>query len=229
MAAATHAIITDIEGTTSSIAFVKDVLFPYARRHLPDFIARHADDADVRHWLDATAREAGVERTDAAALVATLLDWIDSDRKATPLKALQGMIWADGYRRGEYRAHMYPEVANRMRTWHARGIKLYVFSSGSVPAQKLLFGHSEAGDLTPLISGWFDTQTGAKRSRTVYDRIAAAIGKAPEHCLFLSDVTAELDAAASAGMRTTLVCRPPVTCPPDAGHPCVRDFDAIAV
>lgn len=228
MTAAPHAIITDIEGTTSSIAFVKDVLFPYARSHLRDFVSAHANDPAVARWLDATADEAGIDRTDRAALVHTLQDWIGADRKATPLKALQGMIWAEGYRRGAFRAHMYPDVAARLRAWHDGGIRLYVFSSGSVAAQKLLFTHSEAGDLGALVSGWFDTQTGPKRSIDAYARIAAAIGERPADCLFLSDVVEELDAAATAGMGTVQVCRPPATCPGHGRHRCVTDFDQIA-
>lgn len=227
MSAAPRAIITDIEGTTSSIDFVKDVLFPYARQHLRDFVRAHAKEAQVGHWLDATATEAGIERDDVEALIDTLLGWITEDRKATPLKALQGMIWADGYTSGAFRAHMYPEVAARLRDWRARGIRLYVYSSGSVPAQKLFFGYSEAGDLTPLIDGWFDTQTGPKREAESYRAIIEAIGKAAPTCLFLSDVSAELDAAADAGMQTIQVCRPPTACVPDARHACVADFDAI--
>ncbi|HET7269366.1 MAG TPA: acireductone synthase [Oleiagrimonas sp.] len=224
-----RAIITDIEGTTSSIDFVKDVLFPYARDHLREFVRAHADDTEVRHWLDVTATEADVDRADLEALIDTLLGWIAEDRKATPLKALQGMIWADGYKSGAFRAHMYPEVAGRLRDWQARGIRLCVYSSGSVPAQKLLFGYSVAGDLTSLIDGWFDTQTGAKRETDSYRRIAAAIDEDPADCLFLSDVVEELDAAAEAGMRTIQLCRPPDTCPSNAQHRCVSDFDAIVV
>lgn len=224
-----RAIVTDIEGTTSSIDFVKSVLFPYAQQHLSAFVLAHANDAQVSGWLDATAAEADVERGDLEALIHTLLGWIAEDRKATPLKALQGLIWADGYKSGAFRAHMYPEVADRLRQWHARDIRLHVYSSGSVPAQKLFFGYSEAGDLTALIDGWFDTRTGPKREQDSYRRIATAIDEDPADCLFLSDVTAELDAAAAAGMRTMLVCRPPQACPATAAHPCVTDFDAIIV
>ncbi len=222
-----QAILTDIEGTTSSIRFVKDVLFPYARRHLPDFLHAHAQDPRVRECLDETAREAGVPADNLDALTRTLTQWIDADRKATPLKALQGMIWKDGYESGAYRAHMYPEVAGALRRWAGAGMRLYVYSSGSVPAQKLLFGHSEAGDLTPLFSGYFDTRVGHKREAAAYRAIAAAIGLPAAHILFLSDVAEELDAAREAGMRTTLLCRPPLACPDHTAHPCVADFDAI--
>ncbi len=222
-----RAIITDIEGTTSSIRFVQDVLFPYARRRLPAFIETHADRAEVQHWLHEAAKEAGYTEASRTEVIDLLLGWIDADRKATSLKALQGMIWEEGYAAGDFRAHVYPEVAPRLRAWRARGIRLYVYSSGSVAAQKLFFRHSEAGDLTPLFSGYFDTETGPKRAPDSYARIAAAVGEDPSHLLFLSDVSAELDAAREAGLHTTLVCRPPDACSADAAHPCVPDFDAI--
>jgi len=210
-----RAILTDIEGTTSSISFVKDVLFPFARERLPTFIE--------------AAREAGLVSATQAEIVALLQRWIDEDRKATPLKALQGMIWEDGYREGAFRAHVYPEVAQRLRDWKAQRIELYVFSSGSVPAQKLLFRHSEAGDLTPLFSGYFDTEIGAKREADSYRRILAVIGRPGAEILFLSDIVAELDAARAAGMGTTLLARPPTACPADSAHLCVADFDAITL
>lgn len=222
------AILTDIEGTTSSISFVKDVLFPYAREHLPAFVAAHSDDAEVRHWLDATAQQAGIDAADRDAVVATLQQWIDEDRKATPLKALQGMIWQDGYASGAYRAHLYPEVADRLRAWKDGGLPLYVYSSGSVAAQKLFFRYSEAGDLSGLFDGHFDTEIGGKREAASYAHISSAIGIAARDILFLSDIVEELDAARSAGLQTTWLCRPPLNCPAHPAHPCVGDFDAIA-
>ncbi|GMV28795.1 MAG: enolase-phosphatase E1 [Rhodanobacteraceae bacterium] len=225
----TRAILTDIEGTTSSISFVKDVLFPYARDHIGAFVATHAEDPDVRRWLAATALEAAIAPDDRDAIVATLRRWIAEDRKATPLKALQGLIWEAGYRDGEYRAHVYPEVAARLRAWKAQGLPLYVYSSGSVAAQKLFFRHSEAGDLSTLFDGHFDTEIGGKREAGSYARIAAAIGIPPGDILFLSDIVEELDAARAAGLQTTWLCRPPQQCPADSAHTCVGDFDAIAV
>ena len=224
-----RAILTDIEGTTSSITFVKDVLFPYARERLPAFIATHADKPEVQHWLHEAARDAGLVSASQAEMIALLQRWIDEDRKATPLKALQGMIWEDGYRNGEFRAHMYPDVAPKLREWKSGNLDLYVYSSGSVPAQKLFFGFSEAGDLTPLFSGYFDTEIGAKREAGSYQHILSAIGRGGNETLFLSDVPEELDAARAAGMRTTLLARPPGACPATAGHPCVSDFTAIAL
>lgn len=220
-------ILTDIEGTTSSIDFVKDVLFPYARERLPAFLETHADDADVQHWLHEAAKEAGLVSATRQELIALLQSWIDADRKSTALKALQGMIWKDGYAGAEFRAHVYPEVAARLRAWRAAGMRLYVYSSGSVAAQELFFAHSEAGDLTALFDGFFDTTSGAKREAASYRRIAETIGVAPDSILFLSDVEAELDAAAAAGMRTILLARPPASCPTDGRHRCATDFDAI--
>lgn len=226
---AIHAILTDIEGTTSSISFVKDVLFPFARERLPAFVVTHAEDPQVRHWLQDAAREAGLIAASEQEIIDLLIAWIDSDRKSTALKALQGMIWEEGYRERAFLAHIYADAARALRAWHARGIPLHVYSSGSVPAQKLLFAHTEAGDLAPLFSGFFDTQTGAKRDTASYARIAEAIGVAPASILFLSDIVEELDAARAAGLQTTLLARSPTTCPVDSRHPCVVDFDAIAV
>jgi enolase-phosphatase E1 len=223
-----NTILTDIEGTTSSISFVKDVLFPYARKRLPAFIVTHADKADVQHWLHDAAKEANLISATQQEVIALLQHWIDEDRKSTPLKALQGMIWDEGYRNGEFRAHIYPEVAAKLEQWKKQGLDLYVYSSGSIAAQKLLFGHCVAGDLTPLISGYFDTETGPKRETQSYRRIATAIGKPAHEILFLSDTVEELDAAHAAGMRTTRLARPPgATCPMNGSHRCVSDFSAI--
>ncbi len=220
-------ILTDIEGTTSSIDFVKDVLFPYARQRLPAFVETHGDTPEVQHWLQQAAEEAELISASRQEIIDLLIEWIDADRKSTALKALQGMIWKEGYASGEYRAHVYAEVPACLRAWQAAGKRLYVYSSGSVPAQQLFFAHTQAGDLTPLFSGYFDTQTGPKREAESYARIATAIGVAPASILFLSDIAAELDAARSAGLRTTLLARPPATCPLPATHPCVSDFTAV--
>lgn len=224
-----RAIVTDIEGTTSSISFVHDVLFPYARKHLPVFIEASCNQPEVQHWLHEAAREAGLVDPGRLQVVELLLHWIDEDRKSTALKALQGMIWEAGYVSGAYRAHVYPEVAAKLRSWHARGLRLYVYSSGSVAAQRLFFHYSEAGDLSPLFDGYFDTQTGAKRDSESYRRIGEAIGVAPGRILFLSDVVQELDAARSAGWQTAQIVRAPLPLPETAAHPVRRDFDAIDV
>ncbi len=224
-----RAIITDIEGTTSSIDFVHDVLFPYARKCLPAFVETHGDHPDVQHWLHEAAREAGTIEATRQEVIELLLRWIDQDRKSTALKALQGMIWKDGYETGVYHSHVYPEVAARLRAWRADGLCLYVYSSGSVPAQQLFFRHSEAGDLTPLFSGYFDTETGPKREAESYRRIAEAIDEQPRHLLFLSDIVEELDAAKAAGFHTAWLVREPQSLPAAPRHPVFRDFDAINV
>ncbi|WP_222564201.1 acireductone synthase [Novilysobacter antarcticus] len=199
-------ILTDIEGTTSSISFVKEVLFPFARRALPAFVKVRGHEPAVRKWLDLVATELGGMCQDAM-IGEVMQGWIDEDRKHTALKALQGMIWADGYRNGDFTAHIYPDAAQALQRWHADGIPLYVYSSGSVTAQRLFFGHSDAGDLTGLFSGWFDTEVGAKRDFRSYDRIASEIDVPAARVLFLSDVVAELDAARTAGMDTVLIDR----------------------
>lgn len=221
-----RAILTDIEGTTSSLSFVKDVLFPYARQQMEAFLQQHAAEPAVAAQLAAVSTAAGRELGLAEA-AAQLRQWIDADRKITPLKALQGMIWQAGYRNGDFTGHVYADAAQRLRAWHEAGIRLYVFSSGSVQAQKLLFAHSDQGDLTSLFSGYFDTTSGNKREAEAYRTITAAIGLPAVEILFLSDIVAELDAARAAGMRTYLLVRGDVT--QDAGHPQARDFHAIDV
>jgi enolase-phosphatase E1 len=222
-----RAVLTDIEGTTTSVSFVFEVLFPYARARLADFVSAHGAEPAVREQLAAVAREIGRPlRDDQTA--ALLIAWIDEDRKATPLKALQGMIWEDGYRRGAFTGHVYPDAAQGLRRWHDAGIPLYVYSSGSVQAQRLLFGHSDAGDLTPLFSGYFDTQVGGKREAASYLAIARHIGVPPAQILFLSDVGEELDAAREAGMETTWLVRDAAP-DPAARHRQVASFDAIGL
>ncbi len=201
-----RAIVTDIEGTTSSLSFVKDVLFPYARAHLAAYVRDHAAEPAVAEQLEAVSRSVGTALSQEEA-IARLLQWSDEDRKETPLKALQGMVWEAGYRDGSFKGHIYEDAVHRLLDWHGAGLRLYIYSSGSVQAQKLLFAHTEFGDLTHLFSGFFDTTIGGKRDRASYAAIAEAIGVAPEAILFLSDVGAELDAARSAGMQTVQLVR----------------------
>ncbi|HEX5304547.1 MAG TPA: acireductone synthase [Dyella sp.] len=225
-----RAIVTDIEGTTSSIDFVRDVLFPYARKRLPAFVETHGDTPEVQHWLHEAAKEADIIEASRQEIIEMLLRWIDEDRKSTALKALQGMIWKDGYETGDYRAHVYPEVPARLRAWRAEGLKLYVYSSGSMQAQQLFFRFSEAGDLGPLFAGYFDTQTGPKREAASYAAIAEAIDEQPAHILFLSDIVQELDAAKAAGLQTGWLLRDPAqSAPTTSAHPVYRDFDAITL
>ncbi|WP_411197651.1 acireductone synthase [Sphingomonas sp. C3-2] len=193
------AVLTDIEGTTSSIAFVTDTLFPYARTRLADYVAAHP--AETAPLLDAVRAE------EAGDPVETLLRWIDEDRKATPLKTLQGLIWAEGYADGTLKGHVYPDAVDALRRWHAQGLALYVYSSGSIAAQKLIFGYSNAGDLTPLFSGYFDTSSGPKRDAQSYRHIAGEIGLPAAEILFLSDNAQEIAAARAAGMQVLHIDR----------------------
>ncbi len=221
----TRAVITDIEGTTTSISFVFDVLFPYARTHLADFVRANAADPAVTEQLDAVAAEVG-RRLTVEQAIEHLHAWIDADKKLTPLKALQGMIWQAGYRNGDFTGHVYPDAVAQLRAWHGAGLDLYVYSSGSVQAQKLLFGYSDAGDLTPLFSGYFDTRVGPKREVTSYQAISQRMGLPGNQILFLSDIVEELDAAKAAGMDTVQLVRDGETGGAPR-HPQVRDFNAI--
>jgi len=220
-----QAVVSDIEGTTSSIAFVHEVLFPYAREHLPAYVSSHADDPELEAILQDVAAETGRQLSTEEA-IAQLLDWIDQDRKITPLKALQGMIWENGYSRGDFFGHVYADTVDAFRKWHARGIRIYIYSSGSVRAQQLLFGHTRFGDLTPLFSGYFDTRIGGKTEAQSYAAIRDRIALEAGAILFCSDIVAELDAAQSAGMQTCWLLRDAATLP-DSAHPAVRSFDDL--
>lgn len=222
-----HAIVTDIEGTTTDINFVHKVLFPYAHAKLPNFLRTNADTPAVAEQIDAVRSEMGAPDATLEAVIAQLLHWIETDQKVTPLKALQGMVWADGYQRGDFKGHLYSDVAPALRQWKDLGKALYVYSSGSVQAQKLLFGYSDAGDLTPLFSGYFDTHIGHKREATAYQRIVAELDLPPAAVLFLSDVIEELDAAKQAGMQTLQLVREGTQ--PGNTHACVTRFDEIAL
>lgn len=200
-------ILTDIEGTTSSIAFVKDVLFPYAAEKLPEWLSENRDVPAVRQQVEAVANEIGSSADDLAAVTGQLLEWIANDVKATPLKTLQGMLWKSGYENGDYQAHVYEDAVQNLSDWHAAGIPLYVYSSGSVQAQHLFFQYSRYGDLRQLFSGYFDTTTGAKTDAESYTKIAAAIDQPADKILFLSDVAAEVNAAIAAGCEAILVQR----------------------
>lgn len=224
-----EAIVTDIEGTTSSIAFVKDLLFPYSRQRMEAFLHEAAGRPEVREALELvrqTLREETGAEPAHADLLAALLHWIDIDRKHTGLKALQGLIWKDGYERGELKSHLYPEVAARLRAWHGAGLTLAVYSSGSEEAQRQFFGHSEAGDLRPLFSHYFDTRIGQKKTIEPYLTIGQTMGLPPDRILFLSDIAEELDAAAQAGLRTVQLVRPGTKA--TDRHPTARDFDEVA-
>ena len=218
------AIVTDIEGTTSSLSFVKDTLFPYAYNHLPDYIWDH--EKDIAALLDEVREEEKNHDLNLEEVIEVLLRYIDEDQKVTPLKALQGMIWEEGYKSGELEGHIYDDALHGLKRWKDQGIDLYVYSSGSVPAQKLLFSHTKEGDLTPLFSGYFDTNTGGKKLPESYEKIAAEIKVPVSEILFLSDSIEEIAAASAAGMNVIVLDRDN-TMSDSYGHRIVQNFDDI--
>jgi enolase-phosphatase E1 len=207
-------ILTDIEGTTSSIHFVYEVLFPYFREHLND-LTKHAQLNEVKQAfadiIEIASKEEGKHLTTTEEVLACLKVWSEEDRKLTPLKTLQGIIWRSGYESAQITGHVYEDVPAALNQWRALGLKIGVFSSGSVAAQKLLFRYSDFGDLSGHFSQHFDTTTGPKKETDTYLKIAQLLGLAPEQILFLSDITAELSAAAQAGLQTIQLVRPGTT------------------
>jgi enolase-phosphatase E1 len=226
--AETRGILLDIEGTTTPLSFVAQVLFPYARAHAGEFLERRGGDGGVKDDLVLLRQERAADPQGAtvAGDLAYLHLLMDQDRKSTALKALQGRIWEEGFRAGALRGEVYPDVPPALRRWRAQGRRLAVFSSGSVLAQKLLFSSTAAGDLLPFFEAHFDTTTGAKREPESYRRIAAALALDAAAVLFLSDVVGELDAARDAGLRTALCVREGPA--PDAfGHAVAGTFDTV--
>ena len=242
-ATGTRAVVLDIEGTTTPIAFVYDVLFPFARAHAKEYLERewtsgpcraavallreeHA--ADVSHnqgppaWVDDPL-------TAQVAAVAAYVGWLmDRDRKSSGLKALQGEIWRGGYRSGELRGQVFPDVPPALARWRAQQLAVCIYSSGSVLAQQLLFQTTGAGDLTRFLTGYFDTGIGPKKSPDSYGRIAEALEAPAERLLFISDITGELDAARASGLQTLLCVRPSNPTPAcEHSHPVIRSFDEI--
>ncbi|WP_297370921.1 acireductone synthase [Acidocella sp.] len=206
------AIVTDIEGTTTPISFVHRVLFPYARERMAAFVA-------TNHPALADVPEPRLE---------TLLGWMDGDEKITALKTIQGIIWAEGYESGALIGEVYEDVAPALKRWARAGLRLYVYSSGSVAAQRLLFGHSSAGDLNPLFQANFDTRVGPKREAASYGAIARGIGLTAGEVLFLSDIEAELDAAAQAGLKTCQLVRANDGTLASTRHVTAADFGEVA-
>ncbi|MFN7929557.1 MAG: acireductone synthase [Blastocatellia bacterium] len=216
MAPTIKVILLDIEGTTTPIDFVFQTLFPYARHHLAAYLAAHwedvqADLADLaaEHAAD-VAQGLQPPPLDSIQLdyVVAYLHWLMArDRKSTPLKSLQGKVWEEGYKSGALQSQFFADVPPALARWQQQQKRICIFSSGSVLAQKLLFAYTEFGDLSGFISGWFDTKVGAKKEASSYTRIAAALDVAPSEVVFLSDVTAELDAARASGMHTILSLR----------------------
>lgn len=208
----TRAILLDIEGTTTPIAFVHEVLFSYARTHAKDFLSANSAEVSADIALLREEHAADVSKghqPPALDEIAVYVEWlIERDHKSTGLKSLQGKIWQQGYADGSLKSQVYADVAPAFERWRAQGLSINIFSSGSVLAQQLLFAHTEAGDLTKFIDNYFDTKIGKKGEAESYRRIAEALGLRSDEVLFISDVVAELDAAAEAGMSTLLSIRP---------------------
>lgn len=229
------AVLIDIEGTTTSISFVYDVLFPYAAARLEDFCSRPDPEPELAEALALLRREYAQEAArgvdlppfgDGSPYARRLMA---EDRKSTGLKLLQGVIWDEGYRSGALCGHVFPDVPEALAAWRHAGLRLRIFSSGSVRAQKLLFAHTAYGDLTPLFEGFHDTTTGPKREPSSYAAIADAYGLPARQILFLSDVREELDAAAAAGMRTAMLKRPGNRPAEPGPHAVMADFSLSTV
>jgi len=216
---AVQGVLLDIEGTTSSVSFVYDVMFPFARRELDAYLNKAWRTPECRAACEQIARDAGDESLAANrdAVRDEVMRLMDGDIKATGLKQLQGLIWERGFQSGELLSHVYDDVPPALLRWNGSGLDVRIYSSGSIQAQKLFFGHTEFGNLLPQFRGHYDTTTGSKREAGSYTTIAAAFELPPSDVAFLSDVTAELDAARTAGMQTVLVLRPGNK-PVDEGH-----------
>jgi len=223
------AALIDIEGTVGSIAFVRDVLFPFARDRMDAYVDAHKNEPRVRALLDEAAREAAVNVHDLPAILGALHAWAAADLKVTVLKELQGLIWAEGFESSGIQGHLYPDAVDALYRFHDAGVQLSIYSSGSVAAQKLLFGHTVAGDLLPLFSGFYDTTIGSKRDSKSYETIIDRIGVAPNDAIFFSDNELELDAARDAGVQTVQLARPEDGTVPSTHHTSVESFFGIDV
>jgi enolase-phosphatase E1 len=232
-------ILLDIEGTTSSVSYVYEVLFPFARDHLDAFLLEQWDAAGTLRALNQLARDAGATSfaawTSDDSLAAArervrgeVLKLMDDDVKSTGLKEIQGLIWRSGFASGQLRAHVFGDVPTALKGWTERGLDVRIYSSGSVAAQKLFFAHTERGDLSRFLKGHYDTTTGPKREPASYRRIAEEMRLSPAEILFLSDIVAELDAARTAGLETRLAVRPGNAPSPEGhGHALIESFDEL--
>jgi enolase-phosphatase E1 len=221
-------ILTDIEGTTSSVSFVYDILFPYFRSHI--YEAEQLEQGLLDPIFEATRKQAALENKKIDSkeeCLNILLAWSMDDKKYTPLKTLQGLIWEKGYKNGDLKSHFYADVPENLKKWHNNNTVLAVYSSGSVQAQKLLFKYSEYGDLSTYFLAYFDTQIGNKREPKSYQEIAHQLNFQAKDILFLSDVEAELDAASAVGFQVIQVLRPGIT--PSQKHQTVANFNEINV
>lgn len=220
-----RAVVLDLEGTITPIAFVRDTLFPYARERMAAFVRSHQTESRVHALLASVAALSGTSNQDIEAAIRQLLAWSDADQKIAPLKSIQGMIWDEGFQNGTFCAPLYTEVAASLESWHRRGIALHIYSSGSVEAQRLLLRHTSAGDLSPLIKDYFDSTIGAKVLMASYRAIRQQIGIDSSDILFLSDHPGEISAARQAGWQAVLIERDgPV---PGREPPAAADFSEL--
>jgi len=237
-----RAILLDIEGTITPIAFVHEVLFPYASSHVENYLGSHFGDAETKADITRLRQEHAIDMKDdlkppmlidesthdQVESIASYVHWlIERDRKSTGLKSLQGKIWRQGYTDGTLKAPVFADVAPALVRWRNAGLKICIFSSGSVVAQQLLFAHTELGDLKHLIDSYFDTTTGLKTATGSYRQIESALRRAEGEVLFISDLAAELDAASAVGMQTLLCVRPGNPAQGAGWHQVIRSFDEI--
>ncbi len=241
----TRGILLDIEGTTSSISFVYDIMFPYVRENLRDYLQSSWDSSELQNVLPQLASDAAAHQEcpspivadwlgdhDTAKKIDTIADAVirlmDADIKATGLKQIQGQIWKNGFESGQLIAHLFDDVAPALKQWHADGLDVRIYSSGSIASQKLFFGHTIAGNLLPFLNGHYDTTTGAKQELISYQKIADEFSIPAQQIVFLSDVPEELQAAKQIGMQTVLSIRPgnkPVSS--DHGFTTTSDFQKL--
>ena len=234
-----RAVLLDIEGTTTPIDFVSKVLFRYARSHTASFLERHGSSQELLEDLDGLRREhlddtrqglnpPALKNPHGPEAFIAYVDWlIERDRKSTPLKSLQGKIWAEGYARGELRSQVFDDVPPAFKRWQAQNRTIAIFSSGSVLAQKLLFAHTASGDLTRFLSAYFDTTVGTKTDSASYEKIATLLKRWPAEIVFISDVVRELDGAEAAGLHALLCERPGNHPQPKNSHKVIRTFDEL--
>ncbi len=219
-------ILLDIEGTTTPITFVYDVLFPYARQQAANHL-KNADLTLLKTEYDIDVRS-GANPPPWTSEPLAYLHWLmDQDRKSTALKTLQGEIWLAGYQNGQLHGEVFPDVPPALERWHEQHIDIRIFSSGSILAQRLLFSSTREGDLTRFLNGYFDTTTGHKHAAESYASIAGTFGLSASDILFISDVTRELDAAHSAGVKTLLCIRPGNHPQPPHTHETIANFEGI--